>query len=77
MYIPVEHEHIPLVVIDNFLPRDYVTKLYEDFIKLKPHFGVPHWSGGYNDGVLDKMFGFHLTMIKLKRTKIWVIMYQI
>jgi hypothetical protein len=50
MYIPVEHEHIPLVVIDNFLPRDYVTKLYEDFIKLKPHFGVPHWSGGYNDG---------------------------
>ena len=50
MYIPVEHEHIPLVVIDNFLPRDYVTRLYEDFIKLKPHFGIPHWSGGYNNG---------------------------
>ena len=49
MYIPVEHEHIPLVVIDNFLPRDYVTRLYEDFIKLKPHFGIPVWHGGHND----------------------------
>ena len=48
MYIPIEHENIPLVVIDNFLPRDYISKLYEDFIKLKPHFGIPHWGGSYN-----------------------------
>lgn len=50
MYIPIEHEKIPLVVIDNILPRDYVKKLYDDFNKLKPHFGIPHWSGNYNDG---------------------------
>lgn len=51
MYIPVEHDTIPLVVIDNFLPRDFITKLFEDFIKLKPHFGIPHWSG-YDGGNL-------------------------
>ena len=49
MYIPIEHEKIPLVIIDNFLPRDYIIKLYEDFIKLKPFFGIPHWSS-YDGG---------------------------
>lgn len=49
MYIPFEHEKIPLVTINNFLPRDYVKKLYEDFIRLKSHFGIPHWSSDYSD----------------------------
>lgn len=49
MYIPYEHEKIPLVVINNFLPRDYISKLYTDFLSLKNHFGIPHWSSNYND----------------------------
>lgn len=47
MYIPIEHEKIPLVVIDNILPRDYITRLFDDFNKLKHHFGVPQWSDSY------------------------------
>jgi hypothetical protein len=47
MYIPIEHEKIPLVTVENFLPRDYIVKLMEDFINLKPYFGIPMWTHGH------------------------------
>ncbi len=46
MYIPVELEEVPVVVIDNFLPKSYVEKLFLDIEKLKPHFKASNWSYG-------------------------------
>jgi Rps23 Pro-64 3,4-dihydroxylase Tpa1-like proline 4-hydroxylase len=46
MYIPIEHEKIPIVTVENFLPRDYINKLMTDFINLKEHFGIPMWTHG-------------------------------
>lgn len=43
MYIPVECDDMPLVMIDNFLPKDYLDGLFQDIVNLKPHFGAPKW----------------------------------
>jgi len=44
MYIPVEYDKVPLVVIENFLPNDFLKELINDIVKLKHHFGIPHWA---------------------------------
>ena len=46
MYIPVELEEVPVVVIDNFLPKDYIESLYSDIEDLKPFFGKSKWTTG-------------------------------
>lgn len=51
MFIPTEHDKIPLVIIDNFLPTDYINSLYVDFEKLKDSFNISHWTNGIGEEV--------------------------
>lgn len=46
MFIPKELEEVPVVVIDNFLPKNYIDNLYKDIERLKPHFKPSIWSYG-------------------------------
>lgn len=46
MYISQEIEQVPIVVVDNFLPTNYLNSLTKDIFKLKPHFRTSKW---YND----------------------------
>jgi len=47
MFIPVENQDIPLVVIDDFLPSHYLQSLFSDIKRLKPYFGKSHWTSGF------------------------------
>lgn len=44
MYIPVELEDVPVVVIDNFLPKDYLNRLFKDIESLEPFFKKSKWT---------------------------------
>jgi Rps23 Pro-64 3,4-dihydroxylase Tpa1-like proline 4-hydroxylase len=57
MYIPVELEEVPVVVIDNFLPKDYIESLFSDIENLKPFFGKSKWTTGVGtpDEVQEKI----------------------
>ena len=35
---------MPLVMVDNFLPRDYMAGLFQDIVNLKHKFGPPKWN---------------------------------
>lgn len=38
MFYPKEVEDLPIIIIDNFLPKNYLEKLFNDILKLKKHF---------------------------------------
>lgn len=53
MFIPREIDEVPVVVIDNFLPKLYLESLFSDIENLKPFFGPSHWTSGKTDEIKD------------------------
>lgn len=51
MYIPKEDSDIPLIIIDDFLPKSFAQNLLTEIITLKEHFGKSHWSSGEQRGI--------------------------
>ncbi len=49
MFIPIEKEEIPLIVIDDFLPQRYIDTIFSQIVELKPHFSKSNWSSGVQD----------------------------
>lgn len=46
MFIPIEKEELPLIVVDNFLPSKYLDEMFSQIVSLKPHFSKSNWTSG-------------------------------
>lgn len=46
MFIPIEREELPLIIVDNFLPTEYVELIFSQLTNLRPYFSKSNWTSG-------------------------------
>jgi Rps23 Pro-64 3,4-dihydroxylase Tpa1-like proline 4-hydroxylase len=50
MFIPIEKEELPLIIVDNFLPSKYLDEMFSQIVSLKTHFSKSNWTSGLQEG---------------------------